>query len=81
MRLPPLKKLLYYTVSQDLFSHAKTFIYFVYNFFKNFFRRCWKLLQQALNDRCQTEAIELSKCLPTLKIAPHATRFQNAQNC
>lgn len=48
-------------------------------FFKNFFRRCWTLPQQALNDRCQTEATDLSKCLPGLKTAPHAPRFTTAK--
>lgn len=48
-------------------------------FFKNFFRRCWTLPQQALGDRCQTKATDLSKCLPALKTAPNTPRFTTAK--
>ena len=48
-------------------------------FFKNFFRRCWKLPQQALNDRCQTKITDLSKCLPAQVFVAHTQRFVAAK--
>ena len=55
------------------FFHMPKLLYTLYiTFFKNFFRRCWTLPQQALNDRCQTKATDLSK----MPAAPHAPVFK-----